>query len=192
MTDEEVCGNIPEHDLLVGGFPCQDYSVARTLRNEGGIRGKKGVWWNIHASSVHVVRGWFCWRTSINCSSPQARPGDGILPSCSAPSRILRASPVARHQRRDYGMPQRRRRVFVARRVGDVVALHKDESRVTHLLQTGPFAQSFLVSCPQTRKSPRPLEHTLHWPHQRTSPRTLKRTNRPSLVADEAVDQART
>ena len=38
--------DIPKHNLLVGGFPCQDYSVART--NAQGIKGKKGVlWWSI-------------------------------------------------------------------------------------------------------------------------------------------------
>ena len=42
---------IPEnYDLLTGGFPCQDYSVANTLKRSGGIKGKKGVlWWNIHS-----------------------------------------------------------------------------------------------------------------------------------------------
>lgn len=40
--------HIPYHSLLVGGFPCQDYSVARTLHNEKGIEGKKGVlFWDI-------------------------------------------------------------------------------------------------------------------------------------------------
>ena len=40
---------IPDHDLLVGGFPCQDYSVATTLHNSKGLEGKKGVlWWSIH------------------------------------------------------------------------------------------------------------------------------------------------
>ena len=34
---------IPNHNLLVGGFPCQDYSVARSLSGEKGITGKKGV-----------------------------------------------------------------------------------------------------------------------------------------------------
>lgn len=35
-------------DLLVGGFPCQDYSVARSLNNEKGLEGKKGVlFWEI-------------------------------------------------------------------------------------------------------------------------------------------------
>lgn len=41
-----VIDQVPEHDLLVGGFPCQDYSVARTKAE--GIKGKKGVlWWSI-------------------------------------------------------------------------------------------------------------------------------------------------
>ena len=35
-------------DLIVGGFPCQDYSVARTKKDEQGIEGKKGVlFWEI-------------------------------------------------------------------------------------------------------------------------------------------------
>nr|WP_106782947.1 DNA (cytosine-5-)-methyltransferase [Lysinibacillus timonensis] len=37
-----------EIDLLVGGFPCQDYSVARSLSGEKGLEGKKGVlFWEI-------------------------------------------------------------------------------------------------------------------------------------------------
>ena len=41
---------IPDHDLLVGGFPCQDYSVAKARNYSNGIEGKKGVlWWAIHA-----------------------------------------------------------------------------------------------------------------------------------------------
>ena len=39
---------IPNHTLLTGGFPCQDYSVAHSLSKEKGIEGKKGVlWWQI-------------------------------------------------------------------------------------------------------------------------------------------------
>jgi DNA (cytosine-5)-methyltransferase 1 len=40
---------IPDHDLLVGGFPCQDYSVATSLKNSKGLIGKKRIlWWSIH------------------------------------------------------------------------------------------------------------------------------------------------
>lgn len=40
---------MPDSDLLVGCFPCQDYSVARTLNQAEGLRGRKGVlWWEIH------------------------------------------------------------------------------------------------------------------------------------------------
>ena len=41
--------SIPKTDLLVGGFPCQDYSVAKSLNSSKGLIGKKGVlWWDIH------------------------------------------------------------------------------------------------------------------------------------------------
>ena len=41
--------SIPSFDMLVGGFPCQDYSVATTLKNSKGLIGKKGVlWWSIY------------------------------------------------------------------------------------------------------------------------------------------------
>ena len=41
--------DIPNHDVLVGGFPCQDYSVASLLKNSKGLLGKKGVlWWSIY------------------------------------------------------------------------------------------------------------------------------------------------
>ena len=44
---------IPDHTLLVGGFPCQDYSVAHTLSSSHGIEGKKGVlWWQIRDTLI--------------------------------------------------------------------------------------------------------------------------------------------
>ena len=44
---------IPNHSLLVGGFPCQDYSVAHTLASSKGIEGKKGVlWWQIRDTLI--------------------------------------------------------------------------------------------------------------------------------------------
>lgn len=44
----KVKNNVPDHDLLVGGFPCQDYSILK--KNSEGIEGAKGVlWWQIDA-----------------------------------------------------------------------------------------------------------------------------------------------
>src|SRR3990172_2866355 len=44
-----LSSDIPDFDLLVGGFPCQDYSVARILSQAEGLKGKKGVlWWEIY------------------------------------------------------------------------------------------------------------------------------------------------
>ena len=38
----------PEMDMVVGGYPCQDYSIARPLSASGGIEGDKGVlWWEV-------------------------------------------------------------------------------------------------------------------------------------------------
>lgn len=46
---ESKFDEILDHDMLVGGFPCQDYSVATSLKNSRGLNGKKRVlWWSIY------------------------------------------------------------------------------------------------------------------------------------------------
>ena len=51
---------IPDHTLLVGGFPCQDYSLAQSLSSSKGIEGKKGVlWWQIR-DTIEAKRPAFC------------------------------------------------------------------------------------------------------------------------------------
>lgn len=76
--------DIPRHDLLVGGFPCQDYSVATTLKRSGGIEGKKGVlWWQIYRiieESVHRPDYLFSKMWTV-CSSRPLPSAAEILPS---------------------------------------------------------------------------------------------------------------
>jgi len=109
--------NIPKHNLLVGGFPCQDYSVAKSLSRSKGITGKKGVlWWEIHRILKDVKnRPEFILLENVDrlLSSPATQRGRDfaiILASLSdlgyvVEWRIINAA--------DYGLPQRRRRVFI-------------------------------------------------------------------------------
>jgi DNA (cytosine-5)-methyltransferase 1 len=111
---------IPDHDLLVGGFPCQDYSVARTLSQAAGIGGKKGVlWWSIRdILELKIKEGkpipyLFLENVDRLLKSPVSQRGRDfaiILASLSdlgytVEWRVINAA--------DYGMPQRRRRIFI-------------------------------------------------------------------------------
>ena len=104
---------LPEHDLLVGGFPCQDYSVARTLNQAAGLEGRKGVlWWAIQrALKRYQPRFIFLDNVDRLLKSPARQRGRDfaiILWSLSELGyrvewRVVNAA--------DYGFPQRRRRV---------------------------------------------------------------------------------
>jgi len=109
---------IPHHDFLVGGFPCQDYSVASTLKNSHGIVGKKGVlWWEIYRILVDKKKNAPMYLLLENVDrllkSPASQRGRDfaiILSSLNALGyavewRVINAS--------EYGMPQRRKRVFI-------------------------------------------------------------------------------
>ena len=116
--------SIPDHDLLVGGFPCQDYSVATTLRNSKGLVGKKGVlWWSIYniiqRKGKNKPNYLFLENVDRLLSSPASQRGRdfAVMLSClyeqgyAVEWRIINAA--------DYGMPQRRRRIYI-------VAYHKN------------------------------------------------------------------
>ena len=118
-----VLDRVPEHDLLVGGFPCQDYSVAKTLSQAAGIEGKKGVlWWAIH-QILEDRRPRFVFLENVDrlLKSPATQRGRdfAIILACLSDLgyqvewRVVNAA--------DYGFPQRRRRVFiVAEHLGDL------------------------------------------------------------------------
>lgn len=106
---------IPDHTLLVGGFPCQDYSVAHTLGSTHGIEGKRGVlWWQI-AEVIKAKSPPFCLFENVDrlLKSPAKQRGRdfGIMLSClhslgyDAEWRVINAA--------DYGEAQRRKRIFI-------------------------------------------------------------------------------
>lgn len=106
---------IPDHTLLVGGFPCQDYSVAHTLSSSHGIEGKKGVlWWQIR-DTIIAKKPPFCIFENVDrlLKSPAKQRGRdfGVILACLAQEgysvewRVVNAA--------QYGAAQRRRRTFI-------------------------------------------------------------------------------
>ena len=106
---------IPDHTLLVGGFPCQDYSVAHTLASAHGIEGKKGVlWWQIR-DTIIAKKAPFCILENVDrlLKSPAKQRGRdfGVILAClseegySVEWRVVNAA--------QYGAAQRRRRTFI-------------------------------------------------------------------------------
>ena len=104
---------IPDHNLLVGGFPCQDYSVART--GAKGMEGKKGVlWWQIK-ETLEAKHPKFVLLENVDrlLKSPSSQRGRdfGVMLASfndlgyMVEWRVINAA--------DYGFAQRRRRIFI-------------------------------------------------------------------------------
>jgi len=127
--------NIPQHDMLVGGFPCQDYSVASTLNRSGGIEGKKGVlWWSIYnILKNHRTKPKYLFLENVDrlLVSPAKQRGRDfaiILASLAEQGyvvewRIINAG--------EYGMQQRRRRTYI-------VAYREDTGIAKKILSSDP------------------------------------------------------
>lgn len=107
--------DIPDHTLLVGGFPCQDYSVAQTLASSKGIEGKKGVlWWAIE-ETLALKRPPFVLLENVDrlLLSPAKQRGRdfGMMLRCfydlgyNVEWRVINAG--------EYGLPQKRRRIYI-------------------------------------------------------------------------------
>ncbi len=107
--------DIPHHDLICGGFPCQDYSVAKALPQAHGIAGKKGVlWWEIRRI-IEAKKPKYVLLENVDrlLKSPRIQRGRDfavMLASLndlgySVEWRVVDAS--------EYGFPQRRKRVFI-------------------------------------------------------------------------------
>ncbi|MFM1875200.1 MAG: hypothetical protein RL266_937 [Bacteroidota bacterium] len=144
---------IPDHDLLVGGFPCQDYSVATSLKNSKGLRGKKGVlWWSIEAilrkKAEQCPNYLMLENVDRLLKSPATQRGRDfaiILSSLNALGyavewRVINAA--------EYGMPQRRRRIFILgyHRSTDIYKQIKAaKTKTDWLTRTGLVATEFPV-----------------------------------------------
>lgn len=158
--------DIPDHDLLVGGFPCQDYSVASTLSRSGGIEGKKGVlWWQIYRilDEKGSKRPSYLFFENVDrlLGSPAKQRGRDfaiILASLAdlgytVEWRVINAA--------EYGMPQRRRRTYiVGYREGSPVAA-KVRQLADWVLYDGVMAKAFPFRAKSGTRSEFDIEGTI-------------------------------
>jgi DNA (cytosine-5)-methyltransferase 1 len=106
---------IPDIDVLCGGFPCQDYSVAKTADKAKGIQGKKGVlWWDIRRiieeKQPKIVLLENVDRLLKSPTSQRGRDFAVMLASLDELGYVVEWRSI---NAADYGFPQRRRRVFI-------------------------------------------------------------------------------
>ena len=131
-------------DLLVGGFPCQDYSVAKTLNTSKGLRGKKGVlWWEIlRLVSQHKPQFIFLENVDRLLKSPSSQRGRDFAVMLNTLGeegyeiewRVVNSA--------EYGFPQRRIRVFIVARKKK--SGKKDPKKI--ILKTGILARALPVN----------------------------------------------
>ncbi len=108
---------VPKFDLLVGGFPCQDYSVAKPLNQSSGMEGNKGVlWWDIHRFLLAKrQRPKMALLENVDrlLVSPSGQRGRDFAVMLATLNDLGYAVEWRVINAADYGFPQRRRRIFI-------------------------------------------------------------------------------
>ena len=158
ITDEQF--SKMDADMIVGGFPCQDYSVARSKKDEQGIEGKKGVlFWEIIRATKNIRPKYLILENVdrlLKAPSKQRGRDFAIMLTAfnnlgySVEWRVINAA--------DYGRSQRRRRVFFFVYRNDTEFARLVDERFEHndfifdgikyneyLFHTGLFATEFPV-----------------------------------------------
>ena len=128
--EEVKTSEIPDCDVLVGGFPCQDYSVATTLKNSKGLKGKKGVlWWSIERiirEKKSKPKYLILENVDRLLKSPANRRGRDFAVMLGCLNNLGYAMEWRVINAAEYGFPQRRRRVFI-------IAYHKSTNHFKEL-----------------------------------------------------------
>lgn len=147
---ERRLDSIPDYDLLVGGFPCQDYSVANTLNRSHGLVGRKGVlWWSIHAilaGKLTPPKYLMLENVDRLLKSPAKQRGRDFAVMLASLADLGYAVEWRVINAADYGLPQRRRRIFL-------LAYHyttemferisNADNPFDHITAEGPMAAAF-------------------------------------------------
>jgi DNA (cytosine-5-)-methyltransferase len=158
ITDEEFAKM--DADMIVGGFPCQDYSVARSKKNEQGIEGKKGVlfWEIIRATRVIKPKYLILENVDRLLKAPSKQRGRDFAIMLTAFNQLGYSVEWRVINAAEYGRSQRRRRVFffVYRNDTDFAkqidqqfekddAVFDDNKYDEYIYQSGLFATQFPI-----------------------------------------------
>jgi len=133
-------------DILVGGFPCQDYSVARTLNQADGITGKKGVlWWEIHRILKDKLPPFVILENVDRLlGSPASQRGRDFALILASMNDLGYAVEWRVINGGDYGFHQRRKRTFILGYLKNTQAYKDlDESPYEWLSHKGIIAKGF-------------------------------------------------
>lgn len=137
--------DIPDVQMVAGGFPCQDYSVAKPLSQAGGIEGKKGVlWWDIYRF-LYLKKPQYVLLENVDrlLKSPASQRGRdfAIMLSCfadlgySVEWRVVNSA--------EYGAPQRRKRVYI------YAELNAGEWNLQERMKDGVLAKALSIAEPR-------------------------------------------
>ena len=141
-------------NMIVGGFPCQDYSVARSKKHEMGIEGKKGVlFWEIIRAVNHIKPEYLILENVDRLlKSPSKQRGRDFAIMLGAFNQLGYTVEWRVINAADYGAPQRRRRVFFFIYKNDSAFAKKHgikdlspESFESYIYKKGLFANQFPV-----------------------------------------------
>jgi DNA (cytosine-5)-methyltransferase 1 len=138
---------IPKVDLVVGGFPCQDYSVAKALTSSKGLEGKKGVlWWSIYKLVAHH-KPKFVFLENVDrlLKSPASQRGRDFAIMLRTLGDLGYTVEWRLMNAAEEGFPQRRIRVFIIATRNDLAKWNKAKPE-DYMLKTGVLARAFKFS----------------------------------------------
>ena len=155
VNDVDI-SKMPDFHLLVGGFPCQDYSVASTSQNSKGLIGKKGVlWWSIHKilrDKENKPPYILLENVDRILKSPTSQRGRDFAVIIKSLEELGYAVEWRVINAADYGMPQRRKRIFI---IGFLKGTNIYETiknnQADWLLNKGIYANAFPTIKDQTQ-----------------------------------------
>ena len=154
-------------DMIVGGFPCQDYSVARSKKNEQGIEGKKGVlFWDI-IRATRIIKPKYLILENVDrlLKAPSKQRGRDFAIMLTAFNNLGYSVEWRVINAAEYGRSQRRRRVYFfvyrndlefAKKIDEKFELKKDtsdeEKYDDYIFYDGLFATQFPVTTDIVKK----------------------------------------